>query len=223
MATEWSQIKTKLRLDDLAPVLKLRPSWNIPPTRDIIAVRSIDGRRRAAHVRWGLIPHWARDVRIGSTFNARADTVTEEPTFRDAWRAGLRCLVVADGFYEWRKSDKQPFAIGMADCGLMTFAGLWETWQSPDGETLYSTAIITTGANDTMAPVHHRMPVVIPEARWPAWLGEAQASEPKLLAMLAPSDPTLIRTWPVDRRIGNVRNDDAGLARPMAELSKRLL
>jgi putative SOS response-associated peptidase YedK len=214
LAPEWSQIKIRLRLDDTAPALKLRPSWNIPPTRDVVSVRSEGGSRLAELARWGLIPHWAKDTKVGSTFNARADGVTRKPTFRGVWRAGRRCLVVADGFYEWRESDRQPYAIGMADGGLMTFGGLWQTWRSPDGEAMQTATIITTDANATMAAFHHRMPVILTEAQWPAWLGEEPAAEGDLLAMLEPSERRLITAWQVDKRVGSVRNDDAGLVAP---------
>jgi putative SOS response-associated peptidase YedK len=223
MATEFSEMRIRLRLDDHAPALNLRPSWNIPPTRDVVAVRSEAGSRRAELARWGLIPHWAKDSKVGATFNARSDGVTRKPTFRGAWRAGRRCLVVVDGFYEWRESDRQPYAIGMADGGLMTLAGLWETWRSPEGETRQTATIITTDANATMAAFHHRMPAILTAAQWPAWLGEAPASEAELLALLAPSDPHLITAWQVSKRVGNVRNDDPDLVAPLAEPAPRLV
>lgn len=217
LASEWSQIKIKLRLDDLAPALNLRPSRNIPPTRDLVAVRATDAGRRADLMRWGLIPHWAKDTKVGSTFNARADGVTTKPTFRGAWRAGRRCLLVVDGFYEWRESDRQPYAVGMADGGLMTCGGLWQPWTSPAGETLQTATMITTDANATMATFHHRMPVILTEAQWPAWMGETPAEDGELLDMLTPSDPALIAAWQVDKRVGNVRNDDASLVEAIAE------
>ncbi len=223
LSTEWAEIKIKLRLDDLAPALNLRPSWNIPPTRDVVAVRTADTGRRADLMRWGLIPHWAKDTRVGSTFNARADGVTSKPTFRGAWRAGRRCLIVVDGFYEWRESDRQPYAIGMADCGLMTFGGLWQPWTSPADETIQTATIITTEANATMAQFHHRMPVILTEAQRPVWLGEEAAEEGELLAMLAPCDPVLIKARQVDKRVGNVRNDGADLVLPLASDTHRLV
>jgi putative SOS response-associated peptidase YedK len=174
-------------------------------------------------MRWGLVPAWAKTLRVGSTFNARADGVTSKPTFRGAWRAGRRCLMVADGFYEWRESDRQPYAVGMADGGLMACAGLWERWQSPEGEAIDTATMITTDADATMAKFHHRMPAVLPEADWPAWLGEEEASEEALLALLAPRSPSLVTAWQVGRRVGNVRNDDAGLVEPLGHDEARLL
>ncbi len=223
LSTDFREIRIKLRLDSAAPAPNLRPSWNIPPTLDVLAVRTDSGNRRGELMRWGLIPSWAKDTRVGSTFNARADGVTTKPTFRAAWAAGRRCLVIADGFYEWRESDRQPYAVGMADGGLMAMGGLWQSWTSPAGERLQTATMITTDANATMAAFHHRMPVILTEAQWPAWLGETNADQPELLAMLAPSDPALIRAWQVDKRVGNVRNDDPGLATPIAEAVPRLL
>lgn len=223
LASDYSEIRIEFRLDPDTPALNLRPSWNIPPTRDMVAIRSDGGRRRASLMRWGLIPHWAQEIGKASTFNARADGVTTRPTFRGAWRAGRRCLVVADGFYEWRESDRQPYAISMADGRLMAMAGLWETWRSPEGEMIPSTTVITTDANATMARFHHRMPVILTEAQWPAWLGEAEATEAELLAMLVPCAPGLVKAWQVGKRVGNVRNDDPGLVEPIETPTARLI
>jgi putative SOS response-associated peptidase YedK len=131
--------------------------------------------------------------------------------------------VVSDGFYEWRESDRQPYAVGMADGGLMAMGGLWQTWTSPEGERMQTATIITTEANAVMAELHHRMPVILTDADWPAWLGEQAADEAELLVMLAPSDPALIRAWQVDKRVGNVRNDDAALCEPIAPDVPRLI
>lgn len=223
LATEFYDIKIKLRLDDAAPPPNLWPSWNIPPTRDVVVARSAGGVRRGSLMRWGLIPAWSKDGRTGSTFNARADGVADKPTFRGAWRAGRRCLIIADGFYEWRESDRQPYAVGMADGGLMVMAGLWENWVSSAGEKIDSTTMITTDANAEMAKFHHRMPVILTEDQWPAWLGEAAATEDGVRAMMRPSDPMLIKAWQVGPAVGNVRNDGPGLVLPVAQATPRLV
>ncbi len=123
-----------------------------------------------------------------STFNARAESITEKPAFRDAWRRGQRCLVMTDGLYEWRKTgvaDKQPFAIGMADDSLMTMAGLWDEWRDPlNGEIVRSCTIITTEPNDLISTLHDRMPVILDEADWSKWLGEEPASDAELKGLL---------------------------------------
>jgi putative SOS response-associated peptidase YedK len=160
-----------------------------PPTGTLLtAIRSADGRRLPEKMRFGLIPRWAKDPKMAfSTFNARAESVTEKPAFRDAWRRAQRCLVVTEGFYEWRKSDRQPFAIGMADAGLMTMAGLWDEWRDPlTTERLRSCTTITTSPNELMATLHDRMPVILDERDWPKYLGEEPASETKLRALLVP-------------------------------------
>src|SRR5262249_38878205 len=151
--------------------------WNIAPTQDMLTtiLDPVTGRRTPVLMRWGLIPGWAKDVKIGvSTFNARADTVAVKPAFRAAWRAGRRCLVVTDGFYEWDKlaGGRQPYAIARAVDQLTVMAGLWEEWTSPAGERIKSCTVITTEPNELIARLHDRMPVVLAEEDWPAWLGE---------------------------------------------------
>jgi putative SOS response-associated peptidase YedK len=216
LANEWSEIKIKLKFDAMASAPNLSPSWNIPPTGTLLtAIRSSDGKRVPEKMRFGLIPRWAKDPKMAfSTFNARAESVTDKPAFRDAWRRGQRCLVVTDGFYEWRKSDRQPFAIGMTDDGLMTMAGLWDEWRDPKSrETMLSCTIITTEPNELMATLHDRMPVILDEKDWSKWLGEEPASEGELTALLVPCRSDRIKMWAVDKRVGNVRNDDRDLVK----------
>jgi putative SOS response-associated peptidase YedK len=167
-------------------------------------------------MRWGLIPSWAKDMRIGySTFNARAEGIHSRAAFRGAWKAARRCLVVADGYYEWRHADKQPFAVALGNRGPMTFAGLWDQWRGPDGATVRSFAIITTAANDLLKPLHDRMPVVLAAERWAGWLGETKADDHSLKAMLRPYPGEAMSFWPVNSRVGNVKNDDPNLFAPL--------
>lgn len=210
-----SELKLDLRIEwDRLGTYK--PTWNAAPTTQLPVVTSQAGRRILQTMRWGLIPSWAKDRKIGaSTINARAETIESKPAFRGAWKAGRRCLVVADGYYEWRQPDKQPFAIALANRGPMTFAGLWETWGAPDGGEIKSFAIVTTQANSLLADVHDRMPVILAPAHWPAWLGECEASQADLKALLKPYPAELMATWPVDRRVGNVRNDSPDLFDPL--------
>jgi putative SOS response-associated peptidase YedK len=173
-------------------------------------------------MRWGLVPpstrSWPEARKIGhSTFNARAESIDTRPAFRTAWKEGRRCLVIADGYYEWRDADKQPFAVALSNRGPMTFAGLWDIWTAPDGDIIKSFAIITTTAN---ALLHARMPALIAQDNWAAWLGETAANDAAIKAMLKPypgaakSHPSL-EFWPVDRRVGNVRNDSPDLFAPL--------
>ena len=218
LPTDYSEIKIQLRLSDFAPAPNLRPSWNIAPTDDVLCVvhDPETGGRFARIMRWGLIPAWSRDGKLKfPTFNARSETVATTPSFRDAWREGRRCLVVTDGFYEWRKGDRQPFAIACTRGRLTVLAGLFENWRSSGGETIRTCTVLTTEANALLSPLHDRMPVVLAESDWPLWLGEAPATEAELHALLRPFPSGEMELWPVDRKVGNVRNNDASLSAPI--------
>jgi len=210
-----SEIKRDLKID-WDEIGDYRPRWNAAPTSKLPVVVSRNGERTLTSMRWGLIPSWADDIKAGySTFNARAEGVDARPAFRAAWKAARRCLVIADGYYEWRDADKQPFAVALGNRGPMTFAGLWDSWRAPGGDTLKSFTIITTTANTLLKPLHGRMPVVLGADRWAAWLGESAATDTELKAMLKPYPGSGMTFWPVDRRVGNVRNDSPDLFAPL--------
>jgi putative SOS response-associated peptidase YedK len=223
LVTDYSEIRIELKFDDEGRVPNYAPRWNIAPSQDLLtAVRDKHGKRRPVMMRWGLIPAWAKTADIAfSTFNARAESVDSKPAFRGAWEAGRRCLVVTDGFYEWRKSDpkdsRQPFAVAMAEAKPMVMAGLYEGWVSPEGERLRTVTIITTDANEKIAPIHPRMPVVLAKPDWGKWLGEENVSNAELKAMLRPCPAEAIDVWPVSRLVGNVRNDGPMLVEPVEE------
>jgi putative SOS response-associated peptidase YedK len=211
LPNDVSELKQDLRIewDKLGDY---RPRWNAAPTSELPVVTSSAGGRTLEAMRWGLIPPWAKDTKIArTTFNARAEGIDSKPAFRNAWQAGRRCLVIADGYYEWRKKDKQPFAMALGNRGLMTFAGLWDLWRAPDGATIKSFTIITTRANALAATIHDRMPVILQPDSWPAWLGEIETTSDQLKAMLRPYPSERMAMWPVDRRVGNVRNDSPDL------------
>jgi putative SOS response-associated peptidase YedK len=215
LPNDVSELKQDLRIewDKLGDY---RPRWNAAPTSDLPVITTTSRGRTLETMRWGLIPSWARDGKIGrSTFNARAESIDTKPAFRDAWNAGRRCLVMADGYYEWRQTDRQPFAMALANRGLMTFAGLWDIWRGPDGGIIKSFAIITTHANALAATIHDRMPVILAPDCWPAWLGEIDATQEQLKAMLRPYPSECMALWPVDKRVGNVRNDSPDLFEPV--------
>ena len=173
-------------------------------------------------MRWGLVPStlWAKDPKIGySTFNARAESIDTRPAFRAAWKEGRRCLVITDGYYEWRDSDKQPFAVGLSNRGPMIFAGLWDEWTAPGDGIVKSFAIITTTANELLQPLHARMPVLLTPQDWAPWLGEIAATAPQLKALLKPYPGAGMAFWPVDRRVGNVRNDSPDLFAPLRAMN----
>jgi len=189
------------------------PSWNIAPTQDGLVLRCHPqtGERHLDVLRWGLVPHWARDATgAARLMNARADGIAQKPSFRDAF-ARRRCLVPMDGFYEWRTEGraKQPFAVALRSGEPMAVAGLWEGWQQPDGNWLRTYTVITTDANTRQALVHDRMPVILPPEDWSAWLGETICDDPAGLLRPCPSD--ILAFWPVGTRVGRFAENDAGL------------
>jgi len=156
------------------------PRYNVGPTQPIPVVRLIDGKRHFALVRWGLLPSWVKDPKkITLLINARGETVAEKPAYRAAMKR-RRCLIPADGFYEWKAGTprKQPYYIRAKDGSPLAFAGLWETWTGPNGEELETAAIVTTSANKTLSPIHDRMPVVVPPDAFDLWLDAANV-DPK--------------------------------------------
>jgi len=195
--------------------LDLKPRYNIAPTQDIAAVRNIDAGRELTTFRWGLVPFWAKDPSIGNRMiNARAETVAEKPAFRAAFRR-RRCLVLADGFYEWKKeaSGKTPYLISLASGEPFALAGLWEHWEAKEtDESIDSATLITTAANDFMAQLHHRMPVVLEPTTAERWL----AGDDDVLDEVAGAGPRL-RAWPVNRRVNNARNEGEDLIEPDGE------
>ena len=207
-----------VRLYGITNNVNLEPRFNIPPTENIAVVRSHDGKRTLDMLRWGLVPYWAKDIKIGfSMINAKAETVAEKPAFRDAFKE-RRCIIPADGFYEWKKLDtktKQPYAIVMKDHGVFGFAGLWERWKDrATGETIQSCTIITTTPNEVCAPLHDRMPVILPPENHARWLGEEPTDPPHLMAMLEPYSANAMEAYAVTTRVGNVKNTDAALIEP---------
>lgn len=177
--------------------------------------------RRVDLLRWGLVPHWAKDQHIGNRLiNARAESAWRLPAFGAAF-ASRRCLVPAAGFYEWKTSPngpKQPFYIEPTNSLMFAFAGLWEGWHDPaTHEWLHTFAILTCPPNDLLGEIHHRMPVILDERFWSAWLGETQASEEELKNMILQPYPShLMALYPVSRRVNRVRNDDVALIKALS-------
>jgi putative SOS response-associated peptidase YedK len=197
-----------------------QPRYNIAPTQGISAVRmSRDGSLELVDLRWGLVPFWARDPSIGSRMiNARAETIAEKPSFRNAFRK-RRCLILADGFYEWRKevATKIPYFVSRREGEPMAFAGLWEDWTNKEtGVSIQSATIVTTAANEFMAELHQRMPVVLTPELAPRWLD----TEDQLLEAYPELCPPL-RAWPVSRDVNSPRNDNAGLIEPVGDVIRQ--
>lgn len=186
LLADLSRIVTSFDIGDVA--CEYGRSNNIYPGQQIAAVIR-DEVNRLVEFRWGLIPSWAKDPSIGnSLINARAETVADKPSFRQAFRK-RRCLIIADGFYEWQKTDgptKKPWFIHLRSGQPCGFAGLYETWTSPEGRPVHSCTIITTKANQTLATIHDRMPVIVPKASQAVWLDPASRRREELLALLAP-------------------------------------
>jgi len=197
--------------------LPIHPRFNIAPTQPVWAVREEQGEPRPVELRWGLIPSWAKDPSIGNRMiNARGETLLERPAFRKAF-AKRRCLVLADGFYEWQargKGLKQPFWFGRPDGGLLTFAGLWDRWVSPDGEPVESCTIVTTSGNATIAPVHQRMPVIITPADRAAWL-DCSIPPEGVQHLLAPAPDDLLVAVPVSTAVNSPANEGPELVVPI--------
>jgi putative SOS response-associated peptidase YedK len=189
----------------------LQAHYNLAPTDPIDAVIPGDGANNLVSMRWGLVPSWWKKSLkdVPATFNARAETVADKPAFRDAFRH-RRCIIPASGYYEWRKTQggkqpgKQPYFISAGGGGVLSFAGLWDTWRNPQtGEALMSCTIIVTAANAFTRAVHDRMPVILAPADFAAWLGGAAGT-----GLLQPAAEDLLRMWPVSRRVNRTGSGD---------------
>jgi putative SOS response-associated peptidase YedK len=197
------------------PLPNLRQTWNMAPTMSAPVVRRHPetSERHLDALTWGLVPSFTKDLKAArKPINARAETVGTSGMFRAAL-GKRRCLVPASAFYEWKATPdgKEPHAIARADGEMLAFAGLWEGWKAPEGDVLRTFAIITTEANAQMSALHNRMPVILEQADWPAWLGEVEGDP---LSLLRPAPEGILRIWPVNKRVGNVRNDGSELLEP---------
>jgi putative SOS response-associated peptidase YedK len=184
------------------------PRFNIAPTQDVATVRDSGEGRELAFLRWGLIPSWAKDTKIGTRLiNARAETVAEKPAFRSAFKH-QRCLIPADGFFEWQNDGgrKKPHYITLQDGGLFAFAGLWEEWQPEGSETIRSCTIITTGANELVRLLHDRMPVILEPGDYAGWLNPTARPAEELLPLLQPFPSDKMRAYPVSSIVNSPRN-----------------
>jgi putative SOS response-associated peptidase YedK len=207
-------------LFDLEPLTDLEPRYNIAPTQRMPIVRNgRDGERSWSRARWGLIPSWAKDKKIGSRLiNARAETVAAKPSFRSAYKH-RRCLVPTDGFYEWVETPdgKRPHHIRFGDRRPFAFAGLWEVWRPEDGDAIESYTILTTEANDLIGELHHRMPVIVPPERFDDWIGREPLSPEAAETMLLPFPAEDMEIVVVSTRVNSPRNDDPECLEPAGD------
>lgn len=210
------------------------PDYNVSPRRAVLAIREHEGRRVLSRLRWGLVPPWASDVSVGDRMiNARAETLTAKPAFRRPF-ARKRCIIPADGFYEWKaapatsggRARKQPFFVHRRDGELLALAGLWDVWRLPAGVDpelggpdgwLRSCVIVTTAANELLAPIHDRMPVVLPESAWAQWLDPEEHDVDALARLLVPAPSEWFEAYEVSTRVNNVRNNGPDLVRRLED------
>jgi putative SOS response-associated peptidase YedK len=204
----------------LPTTFEILPSFNIAPQtfQPVVHFNADTGQRELAQMRWGLVPFWAKDSKIGfSTINAKAETLATSPAFREAFKR-RRCLVPLDGFYEWQTLSpklKQPFAISLKSGMLFALAGLWETWKDKaNGQMLETYTLITTDPNELMEPFHDRMPVIVRPRDYDRWMTPADPSRLPV-DLLRPYPPEEMLAWKVASAVGNVKNDQPGLAEPI--------
>ncbi len=195
--------------DDLEYVFE--PRYNIAPAEPVAVIRMAHGNREVVQLRWGLIPHWAKDMGTGGFVNARAETVHEKPAFRDPFRR-RRCLVPADGFYEWqhRGKKKQPYFFSKSGGGILAYAGVWDCWNGPTGP-IETVAVLTVPANDRVKPLHDRMPAILTEEHFAQWLDPREQQPDRLLPLLLPFPVELLECWPVSPRMNTVGTEEPGL------------
>lgn len=187
-----------------------QPRYNIAPTQQVLAVIHDGQHNRLGALRWGLIPSWAKDEKIGvQMINARAETLSQKPAFQTAF-ARRRCIIIADSYYEWQQtnSGKQPLRIKLKEREIFSFAGLYDTWKASDGRKISSCTIITTAATDWLADIHHRVPVILPREAEQAWLNREVTDPSQLAQFLIPYPVKQMVAYPVSSKVGNIRNDD---------------
>ena len=205
--SDHDQIQLAFNIDQVEA--QVQPSYNIAPTQSIVTVAQHDGQNVLENMRWGLIPVWAKDMSIGSKMiNARVESVAEKASFKRPLKS-RRCLIVADGFYEWQKegAKKIPMFIHLKSQKPFAFAGLYDVWKSPDGDWITSCAIITTRPNELMETIHNRMPVILPKTAYKSWLDAANQDLDELVALLQPYPADKMLAYPVSPLVNSPRNN----------------
>jgi putative SOS response-associated peptidase YedK len=192
------------------------PSYNIAPSQSVLAVINDGKNNRMGFLRWGLIPPWSKDMAIGNKMiNARAETITEKPSFRSSFMK-KRCLIIADSFYEWRRHEgmrKTPLRIKLKGDDLFAMAGIWEGWKSPEGKSIFSCSVITTAPNELMKTIHDRMPVILKQEDEKTWLDPMLSDVSRLNSLLAPYDENLMEAYEVSSQVNSPKNNTIELIR----------
>lgn len=213
-----TSLKRLFKQLELFDVPEPAPRYNIAPGQEVAVVRAQDNvGRELAELRWGLIPPWSKDPGKGpAPINARAETAAEKPMFREPL-GNRRCLVLGDGYYEWKRlaGRNQPFYFQRRDGGPFTFAGLWQRWEGEENRAIDSCTVLTTTANDLSRPIHDRMPVILEPEHYAAWLAPAVHRPAELLPLLRPYPAERMRVHPVSEQVNNFRNDNPRLIVPV--------
>lgn len=195
---------------------EIQPSYNIAPTHQVLSIVGTEEGRKAGYLQWGLVPSWAKDPKIGSKMiNARSETVDDKPSFKRLLTR-RRCLIVADSFYEWKRlsGGKQPYRITVNDGRPFTFAGLWDRWEH-DGQKLVTCTILTTKPNKLMQSIHDRMPVILQDNEQAQWIDPLIDDKNFLKNLLVPLDSSIMKAYPVSKKVNNPANNDKSLIEPI--------
>jgi len=214
------ELKVRERFNIPHVIDSYEPSYNIAPGQQILAVIHDGKKRRAGYLRWGLVPSWAKDEKIGyKMINARSETAHVKPSFKQLM-VRKRCLVIADSFYEWQKTDtgKVPKRIQLKSKGIFGFAGLWDKWQNGD-ETLFTCTLLTKDANDFMKEIHHRMPIILPEDQEDTWLKQSFSSAKEAHQFLQQVDTKEFTAYPVSDIVNNAKNNEVACIEPISEVN----
>ncbi len=183
-------------------------SFNVAPAQMVSAIVAKDNIRYLGYFRWGLVPSWMKEVPAKALINIRSETITEKPSFRVSFMR-RRCIIPANGFYEWRKTDKQPFFLRAANGDLLYMAGVYDTWESPDGSYMPSLGIITTAADSTVGIIHERMPLLLSSKTWNAWLNPGNQEIASLKPILNPDHELKLTMYPVSKQVNNINFNSA--------------
>lgn len=211
------EVKIRQRFDLLEPIDSYQPSYNIAPGQPVFAIIHDGKNRRAGYLRWGLVPSWAKDEKIGyKMINARSETAHEKPSFQSLM-AKKRCLIIADSFYEWQKTTegKIPKRIQLESKGLFSFAGLWDRWQKED-KTLFTCTLLTKDANSFMQPIHHRMPIILPENKEETWIRPGFSNAAEAQRFLQTIEDASLLAYTVSDVVNHAKNNDASCIAPVS-------